>query len=67
MMSEPRHRALTCVAIRADLGEILTGASPGRTSDDEIVIFDSTGAAFQDLAAAAMIVARARCRRRRTC
>ena len=52
--------ALTRDAVRADLGEVLTGARPGRTSDDEIVIFDSTGAAFQDLAAAVMIVARAR-------
>ncbi len=51
---------MTRDAIRAELGEILTGAKPGRLSDDEIIIFDSTGAAFQDLAAAAMIVERAR-------
>jgi ornithine cyclodeaminase/alanine dehydrogenase-like protein (mu-crystallin family) len=51
--------ALDRSAIRAELGEILAGSKAGRKRDDEIVIFDSTGAAFQDLAAAAMIVERA--------
>lgn len=50
---------LTRDMIRSELGEILSGDKPGRQSEDEIIIFDSTGAAFQDLAAAAMIVARA--------
>ena len=35
--------------IHATLGEILAGASPGRTRDDEITLFDATGLAFQDL------------------
>ena len=34
------------------LGTVLTGASPGRTSDAEITAFDSTGLAIQDLAIA---------------
>ena len=38
--------------IRAELGEVLAGAHPGRTSEDEITIFDSTGLAIQDLAIA---------------
>ena len=46
--------------VRADLGEVLTGARSGRISDDEVVIFDSTGAAFQDLTTAAMIYGKAR-------
>lgn len=46
--------------IRAELGEVLCGGKPGRQSEEEIVIFDSTGAAFQDLAAAAVIFERAR-------
>lgn len=45
---------------RAELGEALTGAKPGRLDGDEIIVFDSTGAAFQDLAAAAMIFERAK-------
>lgn len=33
-----------------DLGAVLTGAAPGRTSADAITLFDSTGLAIQDLA-----------------
>jgi ornithine cyclodeaminase/alanine dehydrogenase-like protein (mu-crystallin family) len=32
------------------LGDVLTGAAPGRASDEEITLFDSTGLAIQDLA-----------------
>jgi len=35
-----------------ELGHVLTGEAPGRTSDDEITVFDSTGLAIQDLAVA---------------
>lgn len=38
---------------RADvrqLGDVLTGAAPGRSSDDAVTLFDSTGLAIQDLA-----------------
>jgi ornithine cyclodeaminase/alanine dehydrogenase-like protein (mu-crystallin family) len=38
--------------VRAELGEICAGMKPGRTSEDEITIFDSTGVAFQDLVVA---------------
>lgn len=34
------------------IGEVLTGAQTGRTGDDEITMFDSTGLAIQDLAIA---------------
>ena len=34
--------------IHAEIGEILLGTKPGRESDDEITIFDSTGMAIQD-------------------
>src|SRR3954453_16472914 len=33
-----------------ELGAVLTGGSPGRTSADEVTLFDSTGLAIQDLA-----------------
>ncbi|MEM2192330.1 MAG: alanine dehydrogenase [Candidatus Hadarchaeales archaeon] len=36
--------------IYGDLGEIVTGKKPGRTSRDEITVFDSTGLAVQDIA-----------------
>jgi ornithine cyclodeaminase/alanine dehydrogenase-like protein (mu-crystallin family) len=33
-----------------ELGEVLTGMSPGRASGEEVTLFDSTGLAIQDLA-----------------
>ena len=33
-----------------ELGAVLTGAAPGRSSDEAITLFDSTGLAIQDLA-----------------
>jgi ornithine cyclodeaminase len=38
--------------IQAELGEVLTGMDPGRTSRDEITLFKSLGLAIEDLAAA---------------
>jgi ornithine cyclodeaminase/alanine dehydrogenase-like protein (mu-crystallin family) len=34
------------------LGDVLSGTTPGRQSADDITIFDSTGLAIQDLAIA---------------
>ena len=36
--------------IAGEIGEVVTGRKPGRTSDEEITIFDSTGIALQDSA-----------------
>jgi alanine dehydrogenase len=41
--------------IYADLGEIVTGKKPGRESSEQITVFDSTGLAIQDIAAASYI------------
>ena len=46
--------------IRAELGEVVAGMGPGRSSDDEITIFESLGLAIEDLAAADHVVHRAR-------
>jgi len=35
--------------IAGEIGEVILGTKPGRLSDDEITIFDSTGIAHQDL------------------
>ncbi len=51
---------LTERAIAGGLGEVLAGRLVGRTSVDEITLFDSTGLAVQDLAVARIVVARAR-------
>jgi len=45
--------------VHAELGEIVAGRKPGRTSRDEITLFDSTGTALQDVAAAAVAYERA--------
>lgn len=46
--------------IAAELGEVLTGAHPGRTREDELTVFKSLGLAVEDLAAAELVVRRAR-------
>jgi ornithine cyclodeaminase len=55
-----REQAIGPEHIRAELGEVLIGAHPGRTSPDEITIFKSLGLAVEDLAAAEYAVRRAR-------
>jgi alanine dehydrogenase len=46
---------LTREAVHAELGDVVTGRRPGRTRDDEITIFDSSGTALQDVAAAVVV------------
>ncbi len=62
-MGDLRHAvaagAVSAEGVRAELGEVAAGLKPGRLSDDEILLFDSTGTALQDVAAAAMIYERA--------
>jgi alanine dehydrogenase len=43
----------------SQLGDVLTGTAEGRTTDDDITIFDSTGLAIQDLAIAIAAMERA--------
>jgi len=45
--------------VHGELGAVLAGRRPSRTHDDEIFVFDSTGAAIQDVAAAAIVYERA--------
>jgi ornithine cyclodeaminase/alanine dehydrogenase len=45
--------------VYAELGEVVAGKKPGRRSKDEIIIFDSTGTAMQDVASAALAYTRA--------
>ena len=50
---------LTTEAIHAELAEVVAGRNPGRTSREETIIFDSTGVAFEDVAAAAAVYEKA--------
>jgi alanine dehydrogenase len=43
-----------------ELGEVLAGTLPGRTSDQEITVYKSTGHAVEDAAAARLVYERAR-------
>jgi len=43
----------------SQLGDVLIGTAEGRTSDDDITVFDSTGLAIQDLAIALAAIERA--------
>jgi ornithine cyclodeaminase len=45
-----------------ELGEIVAGTRPGRTSRGEITLYKSVGVAVQDLAAAALVLAAAQAR-----
>ena len=45
--------------VHAELAEVVTGEKPGRTNDQQITLFDSTGVAVQDVASAALIYERA--------
>jgi alanine dehydrogenase len=46
--------------VYAELSEIVAGRKPGRTSDDEIFVFDSTGVAIEDAVAAVAVYESAR-------
>jgi ornithine cyclodeaminase/alanine dehydrogenase len=45
--------------VHAELSQIVLGEKPGRESEEEITLFDSTGTALQDVAAAAMVYKKA--------
>ena len=46
---------LTRPDVYAELSEIVAGYKPGRQTSEEIVVFDSTGTALEDVAAAAAV------------
>ena len=45
--------------VAADLGEVVAGGHPGRTSEEEITVFDSGGTGIETVAAAQMLYERA--------
>jgi alanine dehydrogenase len=46
--------------VHAEIGELLAGIRPGRTSPDQITLYKSVGIAAQDLAAATLVLTAAR-------
>jgi len=62
-LNEAGELAIPCLGdeqIDAELGEVLTGAHAGRSTDDELTVFKSLGLAVEDLAAAELVVGKAR-------
>jgi ornithine cyclodeaminase/alanine dehydrogenase-like protein (mu-crystallin family) len=55
-----REGAIAEGHIKAELGDVLAGTAAGRSSDDEITVFESLGLAVEDLAAAEYLERRAR-------
>jgi alanine dehydrogenase len=51
---------ITETDVHAEIGQILIGEKAGRESEKEITLFDSTGLAAQDIAAAHVVYKQAR-------
>jgi ornithine cyclodeaminase/alanine dehydrogenase-like protein (mu-crystallin family) len=45
--------------VHGELSAIVGGRVPGRTSPDQVFVFDATGTALQDIAAAVLVYRRA--------
>jgi ornithine cyclodeaminase/alanine dehydrogenase-like protein (mu-crystallin family) len=45
--------------VHAELADVVGGRRPGRTRADEITVFDSSGTALQDVAAAVVVYEKA--------
>jgi ornithine cyclodeaminase/alanine dehydrogenase-like protein (mu-crystallin family) len=57
---------MTREQVHAELGDVVVGRRPGRTRPDEVTVFDSTGTALQDVAAAMAVYETARANGRGT-
>lgn len=56
----PFSKGILCKKdVWAELGEVVAGIKPARTSEDEITIFDSTGLAIQDAATVELVYKKA--------
>ena len=54
------QNVMTKDQVHAELGEVVAATKPGRTSNDEIIIFDSTGMALQDVVTSALVYEKAK-------
>lgn len=60
LLAPIRDGVITADHVHAELGELVAGTRPGRTSPDQITLYKSVGVAVQDAAAVALVVAAAR-------
>lgn len=54
-----KANVMTKEDVYAELHQIVSGSKPGRSNENEVIIFDSTGTAIQDVASAAIAYQRA--------
>jgi alanine dehydrogenase len=59
-LAPPPAGANEVTRVDAEIGEVVAGTHPGRTTADQITVYKSVGVAVQDAAAAALVLARAR-------
>ncbi|ROZ46569.1 ornithine cyclodeaminase family protein [Rhodococcus sp. WS3] len=52
--------AITAEDLHTEIGHVITGQKPGRTSSDQITLFNSVGIGLQDLVTARILLSRAR-------
>jgi ornithine cyclodeaminase/alanine dehydrogenase-like protein (mu-crystallin family) len=53
------EKAITANSVHAEIGEVLAGKKPGRTSSDEITLYKAVGIAIQDVATAHLVYRKA--------
>ncbi len=54
-----QEKAITANSLHAEIGEVLAGKKPGRTSSDEITLYKAVGIAIQDVATAHLVYRKA--------
>jgi len=54
------RKVMTKDQVHAELGEVVAATKPGRTSSDELIVFDSTGMALQDVVTSALVYEKAK-------
>jgi alanine dehydrogenase len=54
-----QEKAITANCVHAEIGEVLAGKKPGRTSADEITLYKAVGIAIQDVATAHLVYRKA--------
>jgi ornithine cyclodeaminase/alanine dehydrogenase-like protein (mu-crystallin family) len=62
LLGDLRHAmtagVMTRERVHAELGQVVAGGKPGRESEDDIIVFDSTGIAVQDAVAVRLLLDR---------
>ncbi len=58
-MGDSLHANLSFADVRGELADLVSGRAIGRTGDEEIIVFDSTGTGLEDVASAAAAYERA--------